>query len=157
MPVLFADIIMRKFNQLGSDKFIFRYGTLVEGLKVVKNSTVNQFYMPFFFLRRFTYCLIIVLLQGNPRISLVISVIETVIIAIFLVLVFPFASKIENIIAIYNEFTILLCFCYSFIFLEPITDEKESQVQSYIFISFIGMNVLINLICIFYSSYLFYK
>ena len=148
---------MRKFDKLGTDKFTFRYGTLVEGLKVVKNSTVNQFYIPFYFLRRFTYSMVIVFLQGNPKMSLIISAIETVIIAIFLVLVFPFESKMENIVAIYNEFTILLCFSYSFVFLEPIIDEYESIIQSYIFISFIGVNILINLICIFYSSYFFYK
>ena len=62
LPVFFADLIMRNFDKLGSDKFIFRYGTLTEGLKVVKNSTVNQFYMPFYFLRRFLYTLVLVLL-----------------------------------------------------------------------------------------------
>ena len=61
-PILFADLIMRKFDQLDSDTFIFRYGSLVEGLKVIKNSTINQFFMPFFFIRRFIYSMVLVLL-----------------------------------------------------------------------------------------------
>ena len=59
---------------------------------------------------------------------MIISAAATVMIAVFLVFVFPYASKIENIIAIYNEFTIFLCFGYSFVFLETITDTKESTV-----------------------------
>ena len=43
LPIFFMDLVMRNFEIIGQSKFAYRYGTLIDGLKIKKHSVINQF------------------------------------------------------------------------------------------------------------------
>jgi len=73
-------------------------------------------WVPLYFVRRFFYVGVLVLMLNYPLYQLIICVIKTLVVLACIIIVRPFEKRISNIVNFFNELVILTAFSVSFFF-----------------------------------------
>jgi len=95
-------------NELESKEFIAEYGSLTEDLRI---DTYSLYFYPIFMVRRLFYVVLLFIIYQYPKIQLSVIIITNLIPMLFyLVKVLPFDGIVNNLVNIYNESVLFICF-----------------------------------------------
>jgi len=119
-----------------------KYGSLREDLKI---NTYSLYFYPIFMIRRLVYVAILIILYDYPELQFgAIILFDLIPMLFYLIIIKPFKQTMNNIINIYNEVTLIICFSSAFIMnIFEISDAKMN-VLGWVLIAFVLGSLVIS-------------
>jgi len=94
-----------------SKSFKETYGNIFENLKTRKGKLWTKYYYPFYLIRRMIYAIILITLIDYPYIQIaLILFMNSIPMLFYLILIRPLKKTFSNIISIYNESVVIICY-----------------------------------------------
>ena len=144
-----AYLVCRK-KQVKSEKFQKRFGELVLGLKLEKQSAL--LYPVLFMTRRLIYAVILIKCLNRSVYQLQLIIVKSFAFMIYIGRVRPYEVRLSNIVELTNEVIISLCAYWLVTFSDFVPDEKTKYKCGWPIIGATSLLVLFNLGVICYST-----
>jgi len=137
-------------DRLKSEEYKEAFGAVLEDLRTDHNSI---YFYPLFLFRRLLYSVEIVLLYDYPTIQLFVITATTLLpMLYYLIKVRPFENISDNVVNIFNELILIVCYVSAFIMNTFSIDEKTFQMWGYILVGFVLSSLLITWVLIMPSA-----
>jgi len=105
------NLVEKPRRVLKTARFKETYGNIVEDLKVLKRGLWSRYYYPIYLIRRLFYAVVLIVLIDYPFIQLWLIIFGTTIpMLLYLSIVRPFDKLVNNVLNIYNEAVVLICY-----------------------------------------------
>lgn len=150
LPVLLITTILYKKTKVIEEKFLLRFGGLVQYLRLTNFGT--RLYYFEFLMRRLIYAVSIIFLVGVPAIQILLQMSMSSTHLMYVLQTKPLDSPFENFLELVNEATILVIMTSLLIFTDDKIESKTSMTIGYVLITIILVNILINIVIALYTN-----
>jgi hypothetical protein len=148
-PFFIVGFYWRNFEQLTDEEFELRYGSVYEGLKPDRRSTI--IYTTYFVIRRAAYALTSVLLLQHVILQLELSLLITLLAACYIAHFQPFEEPLINRLEVMTEFFTMLLISVVFCFTDLFNDTKFQYTIGFVFIALMCLCIGCHLFFLFYE------
>ena len=147
-PYLSLKLLRKKFERLREPTFKARFDSLYQNLDYYKPKALPQ--TSLFLIRRLLFALVIVFLGGSIVLQILVADALSTLLLAFYLSVWPMVGLIHNAIQIVNEIVVLVALWLMFHFTMFIEDPQMRYNLGWRFLYFIGADVALNILFLFY-------
>jgi len=142
-------IMSRQEHPLGHPRLRATIGTLYLNVDTVGKPFALMF-TPLFMLRRLIFALAAVVIQ-NSLMQIFTTIYASLVLIAFYVIVWPMNDTVNNLLQLGNEVFFLVCFHFALVFTDYTTDPEERHLIGIVFLVFIAVNIIANIVLIAYE------
>jgi len=150
-PIIVVCILARQNHPLGHPYYRARFGSLYQNVDTVDNPLALMF-TPLFLARRILFALFAILVN-NVLVQLFVTIGASFLLILFYSTVWPMDNTVHNVQQLGNELVFLWCLHFMLVFTDYTTDPTKRHNIGFVYLLFIGVAILINLVLIAYTLY----
>ncbi|CDW82938.1 UNKNOWN [Stylonychia lemnae] len=151
-PMIILLLVNIYYKNLKDQNMIKRIGSIYNELRT--DSKVSLLYNVFFVLRRFTFAMMITILQDHPNAQVQLLIVQCILLIIFVQASRPFESTLLNNLEVFNEICILGVAYHLQIFTDYVPDVNIQYSAGWAIIAITVFNIVTNMGVMIYQTYL---